>query len=459
MIATRRARWNYGLQRAVEHARELGRPLLVLEGLSCDYRWASDRLHAFILQGMRDNGAAFAGSPVSYRAYVEPHPGAGSGLVDRLAADACVVVTDDFPCFSLTRLVDRVEGRLHTRLERVDSNGLFPMRATDRVFARAQDFRRALQQSLPAHLEEPPVEDPLARAGLPRAPELDDDVLERWPHLYDTEGLATVDLSALPIDHGVEPVELEGGARAGSERARAFVEEELDRYGDDRNHPDEDAGSRLSPYLHFGHVSAHAVFCRIARREGWSADATGTPRGKREGWWGMSPSAEQFLDELVTWRELGFNRCALTDDYDRYESLPGWARDTLAEHGADERPYVYPLETLERAATHDELWNAAQRQLLREGRIHNYLRMLWGKKILHWTATPRAALDAMIELNDRYGVDGRDPNSYSGIFWVLGRYDRAWGPERPIFGKVRYMSSASTGRKLRVREYVERYAR
>ena len=171
----------------------------------------------------------------------------------------------------------------------------------------------------------------------------------------------------------------------------------------------------------------------------------------------MSGPAESFLDELVTWRELGFNMTSQRSDYDRFESLPEWAQTTLAEHERDRRPHRYSLDEFEEARTHDDLWNAAQVQLVLEGRIHNYLRMLWGKKILHWSESPRAALDIMVELNNKYAVDGRDPNSYSGIFWVLGRYDRAWGPEREVFGKIRYMSSANTRRKLRVDEYIERW--
>ncbi|MGD9857196.1 MAG: deoxyribodipyrimidine photolyase, partial [Planctomycetaceae bacterium] len=219
-----------------------------------------------------------------------------------------------------------------------------------------------------------------------------------------------------------------------------------------------DATSGLSPYLHFGHLAAHEVFSRIAERERWSPAALGdATKGSRSGWWGMSAESESFLDELVTWRELGFNRCCLSDDFDRYESLPDWALRTLADHAGDPRVHVYTLDQFESAATHDDLWNAAQRQLTGEGRLHNYLRMLWGKKILEWSSSPQEALDLMIELNNKYAVDGRDPNSYSGIFWVLGRYDRAWGPERPVFGKVRYMSSENTRRKLRLTEYLERY--
>jgi deoxyribodipyrimidine photo-lyase len=146
------------------------------------------------------------------------------------------------------------------------------------------------------------------------------------------------------------------------------------------------------------------------------------------------------------------------DDYDRYESLPDWSRATLEKHASDPRRFSYSLEAFAAARTHDELWNASQTQLVRQGRIHNYLRMLWGKKILEWTASPRDALAVMIELNNRYALDGRDPNSYSGIFWCLGRYDRPWGPERPIFGAVRYMSSENTRRKLSVNKYLRQFA-
>ncbi len=144
--------------------------------------------------------------------------------------------------------------------------------------------------------------------------------------------------------------------------------------------------------------------------------------------------------------------------YDRYDSLPDWAQKTLAEHADDQRPYLYSLEQFERASTHDSIWNAAQRQLVREGVMQNYMRMLWGKKILHWTESPQQALEFMIELNNKYALDGRDPNSYSGIFWTLGRYDRAWGPKRPVFGAIRYMTSESAEKKLRLKSYLKKYA-
>ena len=149
--------------------------------------------------------------------------------------------------------------------------------------------------------------------------------------------------------------------------------------------------------------------------------------------------------------------CSKRDDYDRFGSLPDWALKELRIHERDDRQHTYSLEEFESARTHDPLWNAAQRQLLLEGSIHNYLRMLWGKKILEWTPSPRKALEIMIELNNKYALDGRDPNSYTGISWVLGRYDRPFGPPRPVFGKIRYMSSSSTIRKIRLAEYTQRF--
>ena len=160
----------------------------------------------------------------------------------------------------------------------------------------------------------------------------------------------------------------------------------------------------------------------------------------------------------MTWRELGLNFAGKREDAESYDALPPWARVTLEKHADDPRPYLYSPDALEQARTHDPLWNAAQVQLVREGRIHNYLRMVWGKKILEWSPSPRVALETMLGLNNRWALDGRDPNSTSGIFWCLGRYDRPWGPERPIFGTVRFMSSANTRRKLRVKGYLARYA-
>jgi deoxyribodipyrimidine photo-lyase len=251
-----------------------------------------------------------------------------------------------------------------------------------------------------------------------------------------------------------------GGAPAAANALDAFVSQRLERYEESRNRPEEQVTSGLSPYLHFGHISPHQIFARVAENYGWTPSRLSSkPNGRSRGWWGLPPAAEAFLDQLVTWRELGYNMCWQREDHDRYESLPDWARATLDKHAADPRPYVYTAAELESAATHDPLWNAAQRQLVRTGGIHNYLRMLWGKKILEWSPSAEQALEVMIHLNNKYALDGRNPNSYTGIFWVLGRYDRPWAPERPVLGRIRYMSSDNTARKMRVSRYLEVFGR
>ncbi len=459
MTAFRRTRRNFSLQRAVDWANRLAKPLLVFEALRIGYPWACDRFHRFVIDGMADNAESLKKFGVSYYPYLEPSPDADKGLLAALAEKACLVVTDDFPAFFLPHMIASASKKIPVCIEKVDSNGLLPMKAADRVFAAAKFFRSFLQKELPLHLPEMPEADPLKELkhkGL--VPSLKD-ILKRWPAASLEIVRGVPDLPAeFPVDHEVGVVDERGGANEASKRMKGFLEKKLSLYEENRNHPDEDGTSGLSPYLHFGHLSVHEIFHHLAAKEEWDLDdLPKKATGGRSGWWHMSEPAEAFLDELVTWRELGFNMCVQRQDYDEYLSLPGWARQTLKDHEGDQRRYGYRLEEFERAQTHDPLWNAAQGQLLQEGRVHNYLRMVWGKKILEWTSSPQEALDIMIELNNKYGIDGRDPNSYTGIMWVLGRYDRPWGPERPIFGKIRYMSSENTLRKVRAAEYMEKY--
>ncbi len=411
MIAFRRTEWNFSLQRAVDLARELKKPLVVFEALRADYQWASDRIHHFVIQGMADNAKRLQRKPVTYFPYLEPKPGKGKGLLAELAKRSCVVVSDDFPCFFLPRMIASASSQIPVRFELVDSNGLLPMRAADKVFARAFDFRRFLQKNLRTHLDEFPEDDPLAGSRLPKLDSLPVAITRKWTATK--VGEVADDSSKLhqfPIDHSVVPTETLGGARAAQGRLRNFIESQLPRYDESRNQPEQEITSGLSPYLHFGHISAHQVFAATMALDGWSpSKIAGKANGSSKGWWGASSHVESFLDELITWREVGYNMCSRRDDYDQYESLPNWAQKTLAEHAKDKREHVYSLEQFELSETHDDLWNAAQRQLVREGKIHNYLRMLWGKKILEWSTSPRDALDIMIELNNKYAGDSGRP--------------------------------------------------
>jgi deoxyribodipyrimidine photo-lyase len=460
MTAYRRTSYNFSLDRALERARELNRPLVILEALRLDYPWASRRLHAFVLEGMADNLRRLARTRVFYYPFIDTRPKAGQGLLAALSQRACLVVTDEFPCFFIPAMQRAAASQVPVKMEAVDSCGLIPLSAADRVFPTAYAWRRYMQKVLPGLLLELPSANPFKGKKLPGRPGLPREIIDKWPPA--TEALLSAGpgfLSGLPLDQSVDVAPIKGGPTAARNALRRFLREGLGRYLSSGRQPLARATSGLSPYLHFGHISSHQVLVELAADQDWDPDRLAlTGRGQRSGWWGMIPEAEAFLDQLITWRELGFNMCWHRPDYDRYESLPPWALKTLEKHQADPRPYVYDLDRFQRADTHDRLWNAAQGQLVAEGFVGNYLRMLWGKKILEWSASPQEALEVMIQLNNRFALDGRDPNSVSGIFWCLGRYDRPWGPERPVFGQVRYMSSKNTARKIRVTEYIEKYA-
>jgi len=461
MTAYRRTRFNFALQRAIELANQLQKPLVILEAVRCNYKWASDRFHQFIFDGMQDNAAHIDSSNAFYAAYIENASCEGSGLLETFSTHANVIVTDDFPCFFHPALYQRIASKWSCAVELVDSNTILPMRLADRTFTVAHSYRRSMQKEISKGFPEFPIEEPLEFLKQPRLEKLPKDIVSRWPVWNAKEfakKLQTVSLNALPIDHSVSPTTERGGPNEAAKVVDCFVRLKLGDYSVARNEPEQQGSSWLSPYLHFGHISPHEIFSRIAKAVDWLPQKLGKPNGKMEGFWNMGPSAEAFMDQLMTWREIGFNMCWRERNYDRFESLPVWAQKTLNDHADDARPAVYSLEQFANSKTHDPLWNAAQTQLVREGRIHNYLRMLWGKKILHWTQSPKEALKVMIELNNKYALDGRDPNSYSGIFWVLGRYDRAWGPERPIFGKIRYMTSESTQNKFHVKKYIATYS-
>ncbi len=451
MTAFRRLGANFALQHAARRAEALGKPLVIIETFGSPRQRATDRHARFVLQGMAEHARACRARPVAYVPFVERDEGEAREAAAVFAERACLVVCDDWPMENACDL----GGDGPCRIERVDSCGLVPLLAPDKTFTKAFSFRAWLQKHAAEHAGAAPEADPLAALDLPQAEDLRE-VTERFPTV--SEGLlAGEGLADLPLDHDVPPAPVEGGTKAARRCLARFMDERYDRYADEASDPDAEATSELSPYLHFGHLSVHEVFAAVAEREGWTPERMGGKGGSKP-WWGMSAGGEAFLDELVTWREIGFNRCARTDDWETYASLPDWARETLEAHASDDRPETYDLDAFEAAATDDPLWNAAQTQLRRDGWLHNTVRMLWGKKILEWSESPERALEIMLHLNDRWGLDGSDPNSVSGIFWCLGRYDRAWGPERPIFGKVRYMSSTATRRKHRVKAYLERYA-
>ena len=350
-----------------------------------------------------------------------------------------------------------------------DSNGVIPMSWTESAHTTAHGFRRFVHSNFSRTPQTWPKFNPIPK-GYDLVMEdahfdsiIEDSKLKLPPYEWlwrCSEGGSTGKkaLSAIDIDHDVEPVRfVSGGRNSAIKQLSAFLTNRLERYHQDRNDIANPAVSGLSPWLHFGHISSIEIVEKILENGKWTPESIDMSRkGAREGWWGLSAGVESFLDQIITWRELGFNNAYHNENHNKFESIPEWAKKTLAEHSDDER-VLYTFEQIENAETHDEIWNAAQIQLLKTGIIHNYLRMLWGKRILEWASTPEQAAEWMIQLNDRYALDGRDPNSYTGIFWVLGRHDRAWGPERAIFGKIRYMSSENTRRKMNLKPYLQQF--
>jgi deoxyribodipyrimidine photo-lyase len=457
MIGARRLQWNFALQHAVDLAIALKRPLLVFEPLDVTYPWASERLHRFVLDGMAANARVAARTAASYVPYVETVPGGGRGLLRHLATAAAAIVTDDVPACVLPQLLQRAARRVPVRLEAVDSNGLIPLSAHGGAFTSARAFRAFVQRTLRSHLTRVPERRPLAR--LPRTRRLSG-AAATLPPPWAADGrhflARTSSLATLPIDHGVPPVRTLGGSAAAARRLARFLATGLPRYARGHADPDADCTSHLSPYLHFGHISAHEIFAAVMTRERWTTRALAARGGgQRQGWWGVSDDANLFLDQLVVWRELAFNGAMWIAGSTQYDSLPEWARQTLEAHARDPRRR-YPFDVLERAATADEVWNAAERQLVRDGWLHGYLRMLWGKKILEWAPDPPTAIAWMTQLMNRYALDGRDPVSDAGFMWVLGRYDRPW-PPRPVFGTVRSMSSERTRQKRRMSSFLAQY--
>ena len=461
MQANRRLEYNYALEYAVAVANTLQKPLLIYEGLNVDYPWACDRFHHFILEGMREHRDYFNqenSKGVTYVPFVESEIGHGKGLIYTLAQHACGIISDEFPVFIIREHNERVANKITIPFITIDSNGIIPLGITDKDPYSAYLFRKVMQKHLVEALRFPPVKQPL----------LD---LEDWGqfnlpvgfndrYVFDQRQLDRMDefVSSLPINHEVAKVNRVGTRAEALERMNHFVEFKLARYDEDRNHPDQQGGSGLSPWLHFGKISSFEIVERVFSKQplNWRIEDSEPNGGKNSGFFRGHSYVESFLDELITWREVGFQFAHHRSDYDRFDSLPDWAKKTMIEHDQDPREYVYSLEELAQSKTHDPIWNAAQTELRSQGVMHNYLRMLWGKKIIEWTGSHEQALDVLIELNNRYALDGRDPNSYSGIFWCLGRFDRAW-QERTIFGKLRYMSSDSTSKKIKLKQYLQTY--
>lgn len=429
MQITHRARQNPALDFAVGQANALNLPVLVYHGLRPDYPWASDRLHTFILESVADLYREFEARGIRYAFFLERRhdPSAPSPLV-ALADRAALVVTDWFPTFIMPRQIRGLRRRTGTPVVAVDSCTIVPARFHDREHVTAASFRPRVLAALPRFLHPTPDAEPRVRrdVALPFDPTV-------------PTGSTIPDLVAsCELDHTVAPSPLfRGGPRAARARLEEWLATGLPRYAGERGDPNAGATSMLSPYLHFGNLSPAEIL--LAARDAGSAEPF-----------------EKFRDELVTWRELSFNFVAWNRRHRTVEAIPAWARDELRTGESDARPALYSDRELEQARTGDDLWNAAQRAYLRDGWMHNAMRMLWGKAVLQWTPDAAHALRILEHLNNKYALDGRDPNTYAGIHWIFGKFDRPFY-RRPIYGTVRYQSLKAARKKFDAERYIRAY--
>jgi len=430
-----RVPYNHALHAAIALANHLGKPLVCYQALRPDYPHASDRIHAFALEGLAELRAALHKRGVPHWLELPRSPGEHRPRLAELGRRAAVVVSDWHPTFVVPRHLAAAARELEVPLVAIDASCVVPARLIPGAQVGAYALRPKLRKLWPAHLGHLPAgPDPAHAAAAAR--------IDPGFAVEGAPGRARLELARFRVDHSVPPVASRpGGRRRALADLRRFVEHGLPAFHLSRNEPGGGRNSGLSAALHWGLVYAGEL----------AAAALGALGPDH-------PGVQAFLEELLVRRELAFNYCLYTPPPEqlRVSSLPAWARRTLAEHARDPRELVYSRDQLEQAETADPLWNAAQRQLRAEGRIHGYLRMLWGKKILEWSPGPEEAVERIAWLNDRYALDGRDAVSVANFMWVLGLHDRPF-PERPVLGKVRSMSSRRTAEKVDLGPYLRRW--
>lgn len=460
MQSTHRFEENWALRQAILHADRLGKPLLVHQGLDPTYEHASDRIHSVILANAVALHRRAGDLGFSYQFILRRRRHDDRRAVDRLAARAAIVVTDRFPTAGIAERTARFVERAPCRVDLVESHGIVASGAFVKAEFAARTIRPKIAKLLDLALE--PVEERPAARALPDAlwrsleverldlaaiaARVDARAAKEKPAAREAARAAALadELAALvatcEIDHSVWPVPFASGLDGARARLAHFCRTALADYAERRNEPaDLDGSSRLSPWLHFGQISAAEVL-RTVRAAGHAA------------------SAAKFEDELVTWRELALNFCLRNPDFGKLKGLPDWVHRTMAAHKDDPREVVYTRDQLEDARTHDDLWNAAQREMVTTGHMHNVVRMLWGKSVLLWTARYKHALEHLIHLNNKWALDGRDPSSYGGIQWCFGKFDRPWF-DKPVWGVIRPQSLARAREKFDAEAYIRRFAR
>ncbi len=428
MRRAQRAFDNPALEAAIEAANLLEKPVVVFFGLLARHPQASLRTYRFMLEGLCDTAERLSRRRIGFVMRICLGASSGPEFARFCSEIRPALIVEDEEPIRRSRECPRLNG-LAVPLWTVDADVIVPSALLGKEHYGARTIRPRIREKLASFLR------PVGNREV--------SVPFREPRGIEKTVPDLSLLKSLPIDRSVaQAPDFRGGTTEGLRALRSFVRERLSAYDGARNHPEIDGTSRLSPYLHFGHLGPHTVALAVR-----AADAP-------------CASRDTFIEQLIVRRELAVNFVRFNPRYRSPECAEPWARRTLAEHARDPRQYRYTERRLEQAETHDELWNAAERQMVESGWMHNYMRMYWAKKILEWTPSPREAFDIAIRLNDRYELDGRDPNGYAGIAWAIcGKHDRAWGPERAVFGKIRYMSHDSTRRKLDSRSYVEQWSR
>ncbi len=424
MQQSQRAGCNHALEYAVEQANALGLPLLTVFGLSPSFPDATRVHYEFLVEGMRETGASLAARGIGFLV----RPGEPPDVALALAREAALAVVDRGYLRIQRRWRERFAAAAPCPVTEVESDVVVPVEtASPKEEFSAATLRGKLHRQWDRFL----------------VPLREREVACRWDlALPDTSPAAAIGGAPLPglVVRGQSPRTVPPGRSAALARLGAFVRGPLQRYHLERSDPARDLGSGLSAYLHFGQISVLEIALAVR-----SAEAP-------------LPAREAFLEELVVRRELAINFVHYNPRYDAYAGLPAWSRASLEAHAGDPRPYRYRYEELADASTHDPYWNAAQTELLTTGRMHGYMRMYWGKKILEWSPDPETAFGIALELNNRLELDGRDANGFAGVAWCFGKHDRPW-MERPVFGKVRYMNAAGLLRKFDMSAYVARVAR
>lgn len=421
MSRDQRAADNWAMIYAQEIAFAREKPLAVVFCLVPGFLGATLRQYSFMLKGLKETSANLAAKNIPLF-ILEGNP---DTILPSFASEHGVTtIVSDFDPLRTKRLwKEQLMKRTPASLIEVDAHNIVPCRnASDKQEWGAYTIRPKINRLLDEYL-----------TGFPR--------LEKNPYkwngkipAFNVEKL----LRSVSADPSVPEIkDIAPGSAAADKQLKNFLKT-LNDYDRARNDPNENGQSGLSPYLHFGQISAQKVALEVKL-----SDASGRAK-------------EAFLEELIVRRELADNFCLYNPYYDSVKGFPDWAGKTLNEHRKDRRGYIYPLRALETGSTHDDLWNAAQIQMVKTGKMHGYMRMYWAKKILEWTSTPEQAMKTAVYLNDRYELDGRDPNGYAGIAWSIGGvHDRAWG-ERDIFGKIRYMSYKGCSSKFDTGAYIKK---